>query len=61
MSAVGGSDRLGDNTEDGSGLDMLEELLICYVFQVENKFISWIEFTINLVENTCLMWLYLPI
>lgn len=36
MSAVGGSEWVGDNTEDGSGLDMLEELLICAVFQVEN-------------------------
>lgn len=36
MSAVGGSEWVGDNTEDGSGLDMLEELLICDVFQIEN-------------------------
>lgn len=27
---------MGDNTEDGSGLDMLEELLICDVFLVDN-------------------------
>lgn len=36
MSAVGGLEWVGDNTEDGSGLDMLEELLICDFFQVEN-------------------------
>lgn len=36
MSAVGGSEWVGDNTEDGSGLDMLEELLICGVFQAES-------------------------
>lgn len=36
MSAVGGSEWVGDNTEDGSGLDILEELLICDVFQVDN-------------------------
>lgn len=36
MSAVGGSQWVGDNTDDGSGLDMLEELLICAVFQVEH-------------------------
>lgn len=36
MLAVGGSEWVGDSTEDGSGLDMLEELLICDVFQLEN-------------------------
>lgn len=36
MSAVGGSEWVGDNAKDGSGLNMLEELLICDVFQIEN-------------------------